>query len=77
MQRIPQTVDGYPYQEQLNGNGIYNNDVYLKSKHTCSDFSQRKTNENYSLAVARESIEWLYAKIKQLRERKAYFREYA
>ena len=32
--------------------------VHLKSKHTDSDLSQRKTNENY-----RVSIEWSYAKL--------------
>ena len=65
MQRIPQTADGCPHKEQckLYGSGINNNDAHLESKHTGSDLSQRKKNENCSMPAARESIEWSHAKI--------------
>ena len=68
VQRNPETADGIPDLEQymLYGDGIYNNDLHLKSKHTGPNLSQRKKNENIGKAAARESIEWSYVEIKQM-----------
>ena len=75
--------DGYHHQEQykLHGNWINNNDVHLMSKRTSPALSQRKINENQGVAAARESVQRLYAEIKQrlpfsLGKEKLFFGEY-
>ena len=68
VQRNPQTADGIPndVQYMVYGDGIYNNDTHLKSRHVGQQLSQRKKNENYGMSTSRECIEWSYGEIKSM-----------
>ena len=50
----------------LYGNEFHYNDVNLNLNYAASDLSQRKKNENYCTAAAREIIAWSKIAIEQM-----------